>query len=179
MDEEQYRVEDKEEEDTDSVFLRPLPTAEAHQEVAIVKGKKVPIVNFLGMRVREDRRDLIVVLLMPMLVGIVDATIFSAIAIMQLPDSATYMFFIPALIAIPIGLTVPHAGRALIGAILATAFFALFFNLFLISPAFISSSFDIGSFIFSGLVITSVYILFVSLASLLGTLGGLAIREFF
>lgn len=180
MDEERYRVEEPEEETEEPKgFLRPLPKADEPAEVVQVGGKKVPIVNFLGFKMREDRRDLLVMFLIPIFTAIIDANMYSLVVVDILEESALYMFVVPILAAIPIGLVVSNTSRALFSALFAAVFFVFFFMLFLVSPVFIAPVYDPASFFISGLVVSSIYILFVILASLLGTLFGSIIREFF
>ncbi len=178
MSEDQYRVEEKKKEEKDSVFLEPLPSAERPEKSVEIDGKRVPVVRFLLWDINEYHRDLIVLLLMPILVGLIDANIYTFVLMKQLPASSIYMFLLPAIAAIPIGLVVPNAGKALIGGFLVVVFYELFFLLFLASPIFVSAGADIGSIFFMGAMITLIYILFVSLASILGAIAGIIIREF-
>ena len=89
------------------------------------------------------------------------------------------MFLLPLFAAIPVGLIMPNTGRAIGGAILVSVFFALFIVAFLIAPVVFSQSANIGYYFMNALIVTSVYIIFVSLSSLLGSIAGVLLREFF
>jgi hypothetical protein len=169
-----YRVEDPEEDKEKPGIMKPLPDPSRGD----IPGRKVPIVKFLGITMRESRRDLLVLLLIPLLVAIIDANIYALVVIDVLEDTAFYVFTIPALAAIPIGLIIPQTGRALLGAFMAGVFFVVVFLLFLTSPSFMTST-PFGDFFISGMIISMIYLLFVIFASLIGTLVGIIIREFF
>ncbi|TFG10261.1 hypothetical protein EU538_02485 [Candidatus Thorarchaeota archaeon] len=174
--EDRYRVESPEEEEKKEKrgLLRPLPKVEQQ-----TTSKGVPIVNFLGLKMEENRRDLLVSILMPILVAIIDASIYAQIIIDVFTDEALFVFFLPMLAAIPIGLTVPQAGKALLSGFLAAIFFVVFFLLFLITPGLLVPEVGIGEFLVSGGVVSAIYFLFVVMASLLGVVIGIVIREFF
>ncbi len=173
-----YRVETPEEDEQQEKkgFFRPLPETTDFRKP---KGAKGAITKFLGMTIYEKNRDLLVLLLLPMFGGLIDANIFGLIVIDFLPAEATYMFIIPLLAAIPVGLMAGKTSHALFGGIFKGFFFVVFLMLYLISPAFIATDVPIGEFFVSGMLVSMVYFLFVVFASLLGALiGGLA-REFF
>jgi hypothetical protein len=175
-DETKYRTEPSEEDESEKVGLfRPLPAAPTN----VLPGKVHPIVKFLGISMRENRRDLLVLFLVPLLAAIIDANVYAAVVIDILGDNIVYMFGIPALAAIPIGLTASQASRGLIGAILAAVFLAIIFLMFLVSPALVSPQQDIGSYFVAGMGLVTIYFLFSVFASLLGSFIGILIREFF
>ncbi len=175
-DESRYRVEasDKEDEDERRGLLRPLPPAE---ELEMKHG--VPMVDFLWFRVREDTRDHILMILMPLLVSIIYTAIYASIIIDALPDTSEYMFFLPAAFAIPIGLTAPQLKHALMSSIIAAVFFVIFLVLFLSTPGLLLPEVDLSEFAVSGTILSMVYFIFVLFASILGTFIGVLIREFF
>ncbi|MFX0107414.1 MAG: hypothetical protein ACFE7R_03955 [Candidatus Hodarchaeota archaeon] len=176
-DESKYRVEAPDEKEEKTGLLAPLPPAE--KEIIVRDGKREPIVKLLGFSMTEKFRDRLVMFLIPALVAVVDAAIFSNIIVGQLPATGIYTFLIPMLAAIPIGLIVSKTSQSLIAAFIASAFYVLFFILFLISPAILWPAFEIGEFLVTGLVVASVYFFMVVLATLMGTLIGAVAREFF
>ncbi len=178
-DESKFRVEAPEEEEKEKKGLfRPLPET-APSPTVTIKGKVEPIVKLLGISMTEKRRDLIVMILMPLLVGLIDAAMYSEIMVLRIEAAAFYTFVIPMIAAIPVGLVVGRTSQSLIAALLTTLFFMAFLVLFLVSPALVWPAFDVGQFFLSGMVIAAVYVLLVVLASLMGALIGAVIREFF
>jgi hypothetical protein len=176
--ESKFRVEAPEQEEKEKTgLLRPLP--ETTKATTTRKGKVEPIVKLLGISMTERRRDSLVMILMPLLAGLIDAYFYSEIMVMRIEDAGLYIFVIPMIVAIPVGLVVERASQSLIAALLATVFFVVFFMLFLVSPALIWPAFDLGQFFLSGLVVAAVYLLLVILASIMGALIGTVIREFF
>ncbi|UCE11192.1 MAG: hypothetical protein JSW61_04445 [Candidatus Thorarchaeota archaeon] len=179
MDEEKYRVEEtSESEEERTGILKPLPTAEGPDNIEMIKGRAVPIVKFLGIRMRESRKDILVMILIPLLIAIVDVNLYALVVVDVLEESSLYMFAVPLLAAIPIGLVVPQTSRALFSAFMTAVFFMTFFLLFMASPALIAPELDASSFIISGLVVASIYLLFIIVASLVGTFIGAVAREF-
>jgi len=177
-DESKFRVETPDEEkDETTGLLRPLP--EDSTPKTTQKGKVEPIVKLLGISMTERHGDLVVLVLIPLLIGLIDASLFSQIMVFRLEANAFNTFVIPMLAAIPVGLVIGKTNQTLIAALLTTLFFTLFFVLFLISPAFAWPALDIGQFFISGMIIAAVYVLLVVFASLLGALIGAVIREFF
>ncbi len=178
MDEEtKYRVEDPGQvDDEQPSIMKPLPPApKAHRER---RKRPVPIIKFLGVTMKETSRDNLLFIMVPLLVGLMDANIYSWIIVGILEESSIYMFVLPLFAAIPVGLLMPNIGRAIGGAILASIFFATFVVAFFIAPGFYSQSGNIGDFLMSAAVVTMVYVVFVSLASLLGSIVGMLLREF-
>ncbi|MHA1246618.1 MAG: hypothetical protein ACTSPE_04770 [Candidatus Thorarchaeota archaeon] len=174
-DESKYRVERPEEQETEKKGLfRPLP----EEAPAPIRPKK-PTVQFLGIEMPEDERDLIVMFLMPILAAIIDTSIYAAVMVQWLPDSALYMFALPVLAAAPIGMTASQLKNTLVSGILAAVFFVIFFILFLTSPSLMAPDIALADFFVSSVVIAFVYFLFVTLASLLGCFVGILLREFF
>ncbi|RDE12931.1 MAG: hypothetical protein C4K47_07005 [Candidatus Thorarchaeota archaeon] len=174
-DDDKYRTEPSREDESEKIgLLRPLPTS----DTGPTPRKTSPVVEFLGISMRENRRDLLVLFLIPLLVAITDASVYSAIAVGALAQNAAYMFGIPALVAITIGLTAYQTSRALIGAVLTALFFSAIFVIFLVSPALLSQPEEVGGFFLAGLSVITVYFLFVMFSSLLGTVIGIIIREF-
>jgi len=180
--EEKYRVEtpedEPEEKEEKKGLFRPLPTREEPKYVD-KDGRPQPIVKVLGISMPEKRKDLLMLILIPALVGLIDATIYSYVITAQVGSSATYLFFIPALVAIPIGLTSSEAGNGLIGGFLGAVFFLVFLITFLTSPAILVPELGIGNFIMSGFAISIAYFILLTLATLLGSVIGVIIREFF
>ena len=175
--ESKFRVEAPEEEEKEKTGLfRPLP--EIEQPTTSKKGKVEPIVKLLGVSMTEKRRDRIVMILMPLLVGIIDAYVYSEIVVLRFDSTGFSTFVIPLLLAIPVGLVIERTSQSLIAALLITVFFLVFFMLFLVSPALLWQGFDFGQWFLSGLVVAAVYVLLVILASLLGALIGALMREF-
>ncbi|MFW9959858.1 MAG: hypothetical protein ACFFDV_02510 [Candidatus Thorarchaeota archaeon] len=177
-DEEKYRVESPEEEETEKKgFFRPLP--EKEQQFKIVAGERPqPIVKLIGISMREKKRDLLLLLLMPFLTALIDVAIFSFVSVNIWEGSATYLFYIPTLAAIPIGLVVSETGPALVGGFLSAAFFMVIFVIFLMSPVIMVPTLGAGEFFISGIALAIGYIIFVVVASLLGSIIGTIMREF-
>ncbi|MFW9835836.1 MAG: hypothetical protein ACFFEK_17670 [Candidatus Thorarchaeota archaeon] len=181
VDEEKYRVETpEEEEETEEKtgLFRPLPTREEPRFVD-KDGRPQPIVKVLGVSMREKRKDLLMLFLIPALVGLIDTTIYSYVITATVESSSTYLFFIPVIVAIPIGLTSSEAGNALIGGFLGALFFLIFLITFLSSPAILVPELGIGNFILSGFAISIAYFILMTLATLLGSVIGTIVREFF
>ncbi|MHA3962197.1 MAG: hypothetical protein AM325_001550 [Candidatus Thorarchaeota archaeon SMTZ1-45] len=179
--EEKYRVEapEKEEEPEEKKgFLRPLPTREEPEYIE-KDGRPQPIVKVLGVSMTERRKDLLIMLLVPALVGLIDTTIYSFIITARFESSATYLFFIPIIVAIPIGLTSAEAGKALISSVIGAFFFMIFFIIFLASPGLYVPELGIDAFILSALALSMVYFIMMVVATFLGTVVGVILREFF
>lgn len=174
-DEDRYRTESARDDKSEKVgLLRPLPTSPGS-----TPGRRPsPVVRFLGVSMRESRRDLLVLLLIPFLIAIVDASVYAAVVVGVLPTNALYMFGIPALAAIIIGLTASQMSHGLIGAIVTALFFAILFLIFLVSPALLSPGGDVGGFFLAGMSLITVYFLLVILSSFVGSFIGIIIREF-
>ncbi len=181
-DEEKYRVETPQEEESQDEeekkgFFRPLPERKQPKHVD-KEGRPQPIVKLLGISMFEKRRDTLILVLIPALVALINTTIYSLVITNQLENSATYLFFLPIVVAIPIGLTVPDAGRALVGGFLGAIFFILFFVIFLSSPGIVIPHLGLDQFLVSALMITFAYFILMILATLLGSVVGLILREF-
>ena len=179
-DEEKYRLEEPDEkkdvEEKKGLF-RPLPTVEEKKGIT-KKGKPQPIVKFFGFSMYESRRELLVLFLVPFLSAIIDVTIYSFVTVSIWSNNATYLFFLPVLAAIPIGLTLSETGRALIGAFVCSLFFLVLFIIFLTTPALLSPQLGLGSFLVSGITLSVGYFIMILVASLLGSVAGTLIREF-
>ncbi|MHA1948463.1 MAG: hypothetical protein ACXAAO_06120 [Candidatus Thorarchaeota archaeon] len=177
-DEEKYRVETPEEEvEEKKGFFRPLPEKEKPKYVE-KDGRPQPIVQLLGLSMREKTRDNVIMILIPALVGFINTTIYSLVITNQLENSGTFLFFIPILVAIPIGLTAAEAGQALMGAFFGAMFFLLFFVLFLSSPGIVVPELGIDQFLISAIMISIAYFILMVLATLLGAVIGIIVREF-
>ena len=96
----------------------------------------------------------------------------------RLPNSATYLFFLPAAAAIPIGLVIAETGPALIGGFLSAFYFLVLFVTFLTAPALITPSLGYANFAISGIMLSVGYFVFVIVAGLLGSIIGTILREF-
>ncbi|MFX1482081.1 MAG: hypothetical protein ACFFCP_02725 [Promethearchaeota archaeon] len=175
--EDKYRIEAPEDEEEKKGFFRPLP--EKKQPKHLDKdGRPQPIVRLLGVSMPEKTRDRLILILIPALVAFINTTIYSMVLTNQLDNSATYLFFIPIVIAIPIGLTASEAGQALIGGFLAAMFFLFFFVIFLSSPGLMVPELGIGQFIIGAIMISIAYFILMVLATLLGSVIGVILREF-
>lgn len=178
--EEKYRTETPEEEEESEEkkgFLRPLPTRKEPQYVD-KDGRPQPIVRLLGVPMREKRKDLLIMLLIPAFVGIIDTMIYSFIFTAAWENSATFLFFIPIIVAIPIGLTASEVGTALVSGFLGAIFFMILFITFLASPGLLVPELGIGNFIASAISLSLVYFILITTATLLGTVIGAIMREF-
>lgn len=174
-DEDKYRTEPSGEDESEKVgLLRPLPSTSPGRP----SSKAHPVVRFLGITMSESRRDLLVLFLIPFLVAIIDASVYAAVVIGVFVTNPLYMFGVPVLAAISIGLTASQMSRALIGAILTALFFAVIFVLFLTSPALLSPGEDLASFLVAALSVMTVYFVLVIFSSFIGCFIGIIIREF-
>lgn len=179
--EEKYRIETPEEEEEveeKKGLFKPLPTQEEPQ-YSDKDGRPQPIVRVLGFHMREKRKDLLMLILIPALVALIDTMIYSFVVTVTLPNNATYLFMIPIILAIPIGLTSSEAGHALVGAFLGAVFFLIFFVLFLAMPGIIVPALGLSSFLISGIALAAVYFILMMMATLVGSVIGLLLREFF
>ena len=179
-DEERYRLEEPEQveepEEEKKGLFRPLPKSET--KIRVKDGKAQPIVKFLGISMYEKNRDILVLLLMPMLTGLINSSVYSYVTLSLVPSTAEYLFYIPVLAAIPIGLVIAETGPALIGGFLSALFFFIFFILFLTTPAFFTPELGVAEFLVSGIALSVGYFLFVIVAGLLGSVIGTILREF-
>lgn len=174
-DEAKYRTEPATEDESEKVgLLRPLPAS----PLGTPARKAHPIVKFLGISMRETRRDLLVLILVPLLAAIIDASVYAAIVIGALTEDPLYMFGIPALTAVPVGLTASQMSRALLGALLTALLFSIIFLMFLVSPAFVSPAEELASFFVGGVSLAAIYFILGVFASLFGSFIGIIIREF-
>lgn len=178
-DEEKYRIETPEEEEPEEKkgFFRPLPEKEKPMYTE-KDGRPQPIVQLLGISMREKTRDNVIIVLIPLLVAIINTTVYSLVITNVLDNTATFLFFLPIIIAIPIGLTAAEAGQALIGGFLGSMFFLLFFVLFLSSPGIVVPALGIEQFIFNAITISIVYFILMMVGTLLGAVIGTVLREF-
>jgi hypothetical protein len=176
-DESKFRVESPDQEEKEKTgLLKPLP--ETTEPLPSPARKAEPIVKFLGISMSERHRDRLLMILIPMLAGLIDAAIFSQIVVVRLESSVLYTFVLPLVVAIPIGLVIGRTNQTIFAALLATVFFVVFFMLFLVSPALIWPALDIGLFLLNGVVVAVVYMLLVVFGSLFGALIGTLLREF-
>ena len=160
--EEKYRTETPEEEEAPAEkkgLLRPLPSEEVKEEPKYFDkhGRPQPTVRLLGVSMPEKRK----------------------VVTTNWPNSATFLFFIPIIVSIPIGLTSSDVGSALIGGFLGTIFFVIIFISFLATPAIIAPELGISTFIISGIMLSIGYFILMTMATLLGAIIGALIREFF
>ena len=178
MDEEtKYRVEDPDQvEDEMPGIMKPLPSS---PETRRKRGKRpVPIVKFFGVTMKETSRDNLLLIMIPLLVALIDANVFSWIIVGILEESSVYMFVIPLFAAIPVGLLMANTGRTIGGAVLTAIFFAVLIVGFIVIPSSFLQPASLADFLLSATVVASVYVLFVFLASLLGSIAGMLLREF-
>ncbi|MBN2228529.1 MAG: hypothetical protein JW779_02975 [Candidatus Thorarchaeota archaeon] len=177
-DEEKFRIEEPEEEKEEKKGLfRPLPKTE--QTFKSSGGKRPqPVVKLLGFSMYEKNRDLLLLILIPILSALINTSIYSFVVVSIFENDAMFLFFMPAIAAIPIGLVVSETGKALIGGFLSAFFFFVFFVLFLTSPALMVPQLGLGNFLVSGITLTVGYFIFVTVASLLGAVIGTIVREF-
>lgn len=178
--EEKYRLEDPDKEEDKLVekkgLFRPLP--QSVQNVRAKNGKAQPIVKFLGISMHEKNRDIIVLILMPMLTAIINVSILSFVTLSLVERTAVFLFLLPTIAAIPIGLVIAETGPALIGGFLSSIFFLIFFVFFLTSPVFYVPDLGLANFIISGIALSVAYFLLIVVAGLLGSVIGTIIREF-
>ncbi len=178
--EEKYRVEAPEEDqepEEKKGLLKPLPKRE--QILRLDKdGRPQPVVKLLGVSMFEKRKDKLIMILIPALVGLIDTSLFSYIFTAQIESTALTVFLIPMIIAIPIGLTASEAGTALLSGLFGGFFFLLFHIIFLISPGFALPELGIGNFLITALGITTAYFILVIVATILGSIIGIIMREF-
>ncbi|MBN2228185.1 MAG: hypothetical protein JW779_01255 [Candidatus Thorarchaeota archaeon] len=180
MDEEsKYRVEKEEDLDQQEPrgFLRPLPESEKKPTGA--RRGKGAMTKLLGISMYENTRDILVLLIMPLFVGLIDANFYALVVIDVLPNSALYLFAIPAIAAVPVGLTAGKTSHGLFGGMVCAVYFIIFLELFFITPALMAPDAPFGDFVIAGLWLNFVYMFFVVFASLLGGLVGAIAREFF
>ncbi|TFH07127.1 MAG: hypothetical protein E4H14_09220 [Candidatus Thorarchaeota archaeon] len=126
----------------------------------------------------EKNRDILVLILMPMLTGLINSSIYSYVTLSLVPSAAEYLFYLPVIAAIPIGLVIAETGPALIGGFLSALFFFVFFIIFLTTPAFFAPELGIANFLVSGIALSVGYFLFIIVAGLLGAVIGTILREF-
>ena len=179
-DEEKYRLEDpdKEQEPIEEKkgLFRPLPKTE--KEMRVKDGKPQPVVRFLGISMYERNRDILVIILMPILTAIINVNLISLVTLSIVESSATFLFFLPVVAAIPIGLVVAETGPALVSGFLSSIFFLAFFLIFLSTPALYVPELGIETFLISGISLSIAYYIFVVVAGLLGAVIGTILREF-
>jgi len=177
-DEEKFRLEEPEDNASERKkgFFRPLPKTE--QKTRVKDGKPQPVVKFLGISMYEKNRDRLVMILMPMLTAIINVTIYSYVTLSIWESSATFLFFIPVIAAIPIGLVIAETGPALIGGFLSSFFFFIFFITFLTFPAIMTPGLGVADFLISGIALSVAYFIMIIVAGLLGSVIGTIIREF-
>ncbi len=173
-DEDKYRVEEPIETEEKKGFLRPLPET---PKKTTSRGEA--ITTFLGITMREKVRNYLVLLMIPACAALIDTYIFSQIVIDALPDTAIYVFLIPMTAAIPVGITAGKTSDAMIGALLTTVFYLIFFTMFLVTPAWLAPEADFGGFFITGFVVSAGYVYIVVMAHILGALFGIILREFF
>lgn len=178
-DEEKFRLEVPEEtkdENEKKGLFRPLPTREKEKKVK--EGRPQPIVKFFGYSMYENQRELLVLFLMPFLVAMIDVAICSFVLVNLWESSSTYLFFLPVVVAIPVGLIISDTGRALIGGFLCAIDFMILFIIFLSSPALLTPELGFTNFIILGISLSVGYFILIAVASLLGAVIGIVIREF-
>ncbi|TFG34459.1 hypothetical protein EU527_03335 [Candidatus Thorarchaeota archaeon] len=178
-DEEKFRLEEPEEKHSEEEkrgLFRPLPTVE--KKTKMKEGRPQPIVRFFGFSMYENKRELLVLLLMPLLAAIIDVSIYSFVTVNLWESSSIFLFFIPVIAAIPIGLVVSDTGKSLIGGFLCSLYFVILFIIFLTTPALLSPELGLGNFIASGITLSIGYFILIIVASLLGSMIGTVSREF-
>lgn len=178
-DEEKFRIEEPEERQPETEkkgLYRPLPTTD--KKSMMKEGRPQPIVKFLGITMYENQREFVVLLLMPFLAALINVSIYSFVTVNLWESSSTFLFFIPILVALPIGLVISETGKALIGGFLCSLFFIIIFIIFLTTPAILSPELGIGNFIATGITLSFGYFILIVVASLLGSVIGSIIREF-
>ncbi len=173
--EKRYRAEAPEEEESTERrgLLRPLPSEEGPA------AKPTPYVTFLGRQMTEDRRDRILTILMPLCVGVIDATIYTLILVHVFASSGIYLYVLPMLAAVPIGLVSLEMKNGMLGAILTAVFFVIFYIAVMLTPAMVAPGLDLGGIVVLGLAVSFAYFIVIVLMSFLGVLIGFILREFF
>ena len=182
-DQEKIRVETPEEEEEEEAdqkkgLFRPLPTIDERKYVRI-GNRPQPIVKLLGISMPEKRKDLLMLILIPALVALVDTSIFSFVITGQIQNSVAFLFVLPAIAAIPIGLTSSEASNSLVGAFIADLFFFLFIVAFLSYPSFVAPTLGVGSTIVASIALSIGYFILMILATFLGSIIGIIVHEFF
>ncbi|MFW9770254.1 MAG: hypothetical protein ACFFF9_05085 [Candidatus Thorarchaeota archaeon] len=178
-DDEKIRTEAPDEESEEKKgFFRPLPESEEQTRLG-KDGRPQPTVKLLGISMAERTRDRLMLILIPALVAFMNTTMYSMIITNQITSDAMYLFFVPIIVAIPIGLTAADVGRALMGGFFAAIFFMFFFIFFLINPGLFIPELGVEQFIFSAFLITVGYFILVIVANLIGAAVGIILREFF
>ena len=178
-DEEKFRLEDPEKTEPDEEkkgLFKPLPTIE--KETKMKEGRPQPVVKFFGISMYENKREILVLLLMPLLAAIIDVSLYSFVTVNYWESSSTYLFFIPVIVAMPIGLVVAETGKSLIGGFLCSLYFVILFVTFLTTPAILTPGLGFGAFIISGITLSVGYFILIMVASLLGSMIGTILREF-
>lgn len=179
--EEKVRTETPEKEEVPEEkkgLLRPLPSVEKPRYIE-KDGRPQPIVKLLGVSMREKRRDLLMLLLIPALVGVIDTMIYSNVVTNIWENSSTLLFFVPIIVAIPIGLTSSNVGSALIGAFFSVILFLIFFITFLAVPGLLAPEIGIGNFIISAIAVSLGYFILMVTATIIGAVIGAIMREFY
>ncbi|MEM2143043.1 MAG: hypothetical protein QXS20_03220 [Candidatus Thorarchaeota archaeon] len=168
------RTEPPTEEHEKTGFFRPLPDSRPSGKVE----RGVPMVKFLGMTMAEQTRDRVILLMIPLLVALIDASIYVSITVQTLEEGLLYTFAIPALAAITIGLLSRDSGYALVGAFLCAVFFFIIMVISMTWPGLVIPGETPLGYMLTSVAVSGAYLILVIFASVVGTSLGLILREF-
>jgi hypothetical protein len=130
---ERYRVESPDEkEKSEHSLAKPLPIT---QEPITIGKKATPIVTFLGISMKEKRKEWILMVLIPALVGVIDCAVLMYQVVFFGVINAGFFIIVCFTMSLPVGILQPTSGRALTSGFLNSLFFCIFSLLFLTSPA--------------------------------------------
>jgi hypothetical protein len=177
-----YRVEepaeDESEEEKKKGLFKPLPSI--HREIT-TDGKAEPIVTFFGIKMRERRRDLLMLFLTPALASIIDAGIILNVftAVGQQVDAGA-LLIVCMIVALPVGLTQTSSGRALLAGIVNTVMYMAANILFTASPALFAPDLaPVSEFVFVAVAVTIPQIVLILPGCIIGVFFGHILREVF
>ena len=183
MEEDQsYRVEEPTEDESEEVkkkgLFKPLPST--RKEVT-TDGKVEPIVTFFGIRMREKRRDSLMLILTPTLASIIDAgIILNAFTAVGQEVNAGALLIVCMIVALPVGLTQTSSGRALLAGVINTFLFMFVNIVFQASPALFAPDLaPVNEFVFVAVAFTLPQVVLILPGCILGVFFGHIFREVF
>jgi hypothetical protein len=183
MEEDQsYRVEEPVDEETKDVekkgLFKPLPST--RKEVT-TDGKAEPIVTFFGIRMRERRRDLLLLILTPTLASIIDAgIIMNMYTAVGQQVNAGVLFIVCMLVGLLVGLTQTSSGRALFAGVINSILYMVVNILFTASPALFAPDLaPVDEFIFVAVAVTIPQVVLILPGCILGVFFGHIMKEVF
>ena len=172
-DEDDYRLVKPEDDETEYGIAKPLPPPKPRSKVE-------PIVNFLGISMREARRNWLVMVLTPFLAAVIECS-FLANQIVFYGELNTGIFLVLCIaLAIPVGIMQPTSSRALTSGVLNSVFLCFISMLFMISPAlFAPTVAPLDEFVLMSMVFMLGYFALSIPFSIIGVYFGHIIREIF